>query len=118
MSIQINPSLKAVYNIKHNLQLHCTVYFNIRFIPTNFAVNFQWKVKNSSTGFINLLSEVLSQSSNYLTNASYSSTYNLDSLSISDAGNYSCSVYLNSMDTDTSQQKPAATVYAQLHIKS
>ena len=109
LSIDVLP-LQSNYSVDDSIVLNCTVRLNNSFVSSRLAINFQWRLQQT---VIN--SSVQYQDSSPPLHTTYYNIYQLNNISLSDAGNYTCSVYVN--DTDNNIQSDLITGHYIINIK-
>ncbi len=110
VDISIAPE-ELVYTVNDTVILNCTVRLNNSFINSRLNITFEWRQLNQST----ISSSVVYQNSHPPLDTTYYSIYQLDNISLSDAGKYSCSVYVN--DIDNGIQSDIITEYRDITIR-
>ena len=104
ISIDVSP-IQPNFTVGNSPVLNCTVRLNNSFINSQLSITFEWQLNQSTISS----SDVYQNSSSPPLDTTYSSTYQLDNISPSDAGNYSCSVYV--YDIDNGIQSDIITEY-------
>ena len=109
MDISIAPE-ELVYTVNDTVILNCTVRLNNSFINSRLSITFDWQLNQST-----ISSSVVYPNSSLPLYDIYSSIHQLDNISLSDAGKYSCSVYVN--DIDNGIQSDIITEYRNITIR-
>ena len=98
------------FTVSDSPVLNCTVRLNNSFINSQLSITFEWQLNQST-----ISSSDVYQNSSPPLYTTYSSSYQLDNISPSDSGNYSCSVYVN--DIDNGIQSDIITEYRDITIR-
>ena len=109
VDISIAPE-ELVYTVNDTIILNCTVStisLDNSFINSQLTTTFEWKLHQST-----ISSTVYDSPPSYNI---YSKFHHLDNISLSDAGKYSCSVYVN--DIDNGIQSDIITEYRDITIR-